>query len=1266
MEPDTPTTLKIAFPADLPVSRHRTLIREAVADHQVVVVCGDTGSGKTTQLPKIALELGLGEKGKIGCTQPRRIAATSVAKRVADELKVSLGQEVGYQIRFQDNTSSKTVVKFMTDGILLAETRGDPRLKQYEAIIVDEAHERSLNIDFILGYLKRLLPSRPDLKIIISSATLDAELFSDFFGEAPVLQVEGRTFPVEDEFQPPLHSRERLADQIARASEWLREIDPLGDTLIFLPGEREIQEAEELLHGRKYPNTEVMSLFGRQAGGDQQRIFQPRPRSRRLILATNVAETSLTIPDIRFVVDSGLARVNRYDPRAGIQRLQVEQISQASARQRRGRCGRVSEGICVRLYDEEEFEEMRPYSDPEILRSNLAGVVLQMEHLNLGDPLKFPFVDPPQPKRVSEAYRVLEEIGAIHRKRGLTEVGETLARLPLDPRVGRILIEADREECLAEALILASALTIQDPRERPKEAREAADQAHARFRDQSSDFTGWLKIWFALQENRKSNNSLRRFCAKNFLNYRRVQEWFSLHRELSDTLRRLGWKWDRKKTLTDPDGSFHEPIHRAVLAAIPSQIGLNLGKKQGYKGARDQSFSIHPGSGIFRKAPTWIMAFEMVETAKLYARNGSRFDPAWMEKVAPHVCRHRYTKPHWVPEQGAVYAEEAVIAFGLPLVEKRRIHLGKIDPPKAREIFIWEALVHQNTRSPLPALTQNRLIIERVQSLEHKMRRRDGLLFPQAIFEFYSERLPQDLCTQKAFEKWASSQSTETLELTLEDCMIPQMEPIDESAFPENLNGYYPVTYRHDPSLSSDGLTISIPLADLPRLPDWFGDWLVPGFLEEKLQFVLRSIDKHIRQLLPPMANVSADFLAEWEGYEPECGLLEAILSHIESFYETTIAADAFSLGRIPEYLKARFEVLDDDGNVMKSGRDLQELRAELAPQLESRFSTLVEKKRQARPIRSYDFTEMLEPISLDSSTSGFIGLLPTKTVPEETIFPAEFCARWFYPVGLSTLVRQLEKDRIGPLEKVLFSDSRAQPQSPPSPSPARDSFNSLEAAFGGAPTKTSVKPKPTKKSEYLSADSAALLVRVGAAPHRNRSDLVTLVLLESLGNPLPLSGAEVREKLQTADLFETAIRLCSILERILDSVRSIEPILQRSDPGYEDSLLDAREQFRHLLRAGWIAESFAGGLPRIEVQFRGLSTRLTRMFGGPPDRDYQKMNRFYQEFEKLKSELVVPDSPKCCGHPHPSEVDLEFRALEAQLRLKHFAPEFAHELRNR
>ena len=928
--------------------------------HQVVIVCGDTGSGKTTQLPKIALEMGRGSKGKrIGCTQPRRIAATSVAKRVAEELQVELGREVGYQIRFEDRTArDTTVVKFMTDGILLAETRGDQSLRQYDTLIIDEAHERSLNIDFILGYLHRLLPRRPDLKVVISSATLDAKTFADFFDDTAIIEVEGRAFPVEDVYQAPLNNYEKLADQVLRAAEELGRFDPLGDTLVFLPGEREIRDVAELLEGRRLPNTLILPLFARLAGKAQQQVFKPTPHQRRIILATNVAETSLTIPDIRSVIDSGIARVNRFDPRVGIQRLQIEDVSKASARQRRGRCGRVSDGVCVRLYDEEDFADRPDFTDPEILRSNLSGVVLQMEHLGLGDPLEFPFVDKPQPKRITDAYKTLEEIGAIWKngkERGLTDIGKTLARLPLDPRVGRILIAADEEDCLSEGLIIASALTVQDPRERPREKQQQADQAHAKFRDKRSDFTTWLNWWHAIEKARNnSNNSLRKFCQANFINYRRLQEWLNLHRELRSSLRSLKWRLpDPKRPLDDPADTYSEPLHRAILAAIPSQIGYNLGKKLGYKGAANKVFFLFPGSGVFANAPAWCMAFEMVETAKLYARNVAMFDPAWMEKVAPHCCRYRYSNPHWSAEQGAVYGEQSLIAFGLTLIDKRRVHYGRVDPAEARKIFILEALVNGETKSPLPALKRNIETIRSAEKLEHKLRRHGGLLHPNSVIAFYEDRVPKEVHTQKQFEQWASKQPEGALDLTLDDCIIPQSEPLIPNNYPDEIfstdgNSLFQLSYLHNPSEPADGITVRIPLADLPHLPEWFGDWLVPGWFPEKVAAIFRALDKDLRKLLPSNREVTDHFVDIWHGYAPRCSLIEAVIDFLDTEYNLQTGDHAIDQKRIPEYLRIRYEIFGEKGKVLAAGKDLGVLQEKLAIDVQARFAEV----KQETPLR--------------------------------------------------------------------------------------------------------------------------------------------------------------------------------------------------------------------------------------------------------------------------------------------------------------------------
>ena len=1276
--------MKIAYPEALPVSRKRAEIRQAMEDHQVVIVCGDTGSGKTTQLPKIALEMGRGTKGKrIGCTQPRRIAATSVAKRVADELQVELGQEVGYQIRFEDRTTRElTAVKFMTDGILLAETRGDGQLRQYDTLIIDEAHERSLNIDFILGYLHRLLPRRPDLKIVISSATLDAETFASFFNDTAIIEVEGRAFPVEDVYQAPIGNSDRLAEQVARAAEELARFDPLGDTLVFLPGEREIRDVADLLEGRRYPNTIVLPLFARLAGKAQQLVFQPSRHRRRIILATNVAETSLTIPDIRSVIDSGIARVNRFDPRSGIQRLQIEEVSKASARQRRGRCGRVADGICVRLYDEDDYEARPDFTDPEILRSNLSGVVLQMEHLGLGDPLEFPFVDKPQPKRISDAYRTLEEIGAIWKKgkqRGLTDIGRTLARLPLDPRVGRILVGAESEGCLREGLIIASALTVQDPRERPQEKQQQADQAHAKFRDKRSDFTTWLNWWYAIARARKqSNNSLRRFCQENFINYRRLQEWTNLHRELRASLRSLKWQLpDPKSELSDPADTYSEPLHRAILSAIPSQIGYHQGKKQGYKGASNKVFFLFPGSGVFGAPPKWAMAFEMVETAKLYARNVAMFDPAWMEKVAPHVCRYRYSNPHWVADNGAVYGEQSLIAFGLTLIDKRPVHYGRVDPGEARKIFILEALVNGETRSPLTVLARNRETIAAAERLEHKLRRSGGLIHPGAIIAFYEERVPSDICTQKAFEKWSAGLEPGALDLQLDDCIVPQSEPIQPDSVPDQIastdgESQFELGYLHNPAEPADGITMRIPLADLPHLPDWFGDWLVPGWLPEKVAALFRCLDKDLRKLLPSNREVTEHFIDIWQGYVPRCSLIEAILDFLDSEYGLQTGDHAFDRRRIPAHLTMRYEIVGDNGKVLGSSRDLGALQEKLAVDVQARFADIKQESRfEKSRLRRWSIGDLPERVELDRHTTGFPGLHTSAAL---RLWPSADCAAWQHRFGVAALYAIAEPGRVADLEKALFSGGRGQAQAQvpkaakqrPKSVKEPDNFNSLAAAFGGlqgSPGKPARQDTESGSAPIgggrpaghdLSGAEILLLAQLGEDPRRNRADLVTRILIDTLGSPLTEAGWEAAVRDARAGLSDTAAGICASISKILTSAESISLLLEEQRPGYGESLEDARQHFGQLLAPGWLLHA---ELDSQLLGLRGLELRLTRMFGSPPAKDLAKLERY----RTAAADVWALEAECACGEcAVPAALGEQFAADES-LRLREFAPELRH-----
>lgn len=1194
---------------------------------------------------------------RIGCTQPRRIAATSVARRVAEEVEVRLGDEVGHQIRFEDRCGPRTQVKFMTDGVLLAETRSDPLLRQYDTIIVDEAHERSLNIDFILGYLKRLLERRRDIKVIVSSATLDVEAFARFFGSAPVIPVEGRTFPVEDVFMPPLRENERLADQVLRAVEWLGELDRFGDTLVFLPGEREIRDATDLLQGRKLPSTMVLPLFARMAASDQQEIFRPRPTMRRVILATNVAETSLTIPDIRSVVDAGLARINRYEPRLGIERLQVEPISKASAFQRRGRCGRVSEGICVHLYSEEDFEERADFTDPEIRRCNLADVVLQMEHLGLGDPLKFPFVDPPQPKRVAQAYQTLEEIGAIRKRGGLTQIGHELARIPVDPRVGRLLVEARREGCLREALVVASSLSVQDPRERPQDRQEAADLVHGKFKDPRSDFTGWLRWWHGLDEAaRKSNNALRRFCQEHSLNYRRTQEWRSLYRELREVLEEMRWDLPADKTpMSDPQGTFSEPLHRSVLAAVPSHIGFKEPKLPGYHGAGGRNFFIHPGSGTQGKGLTWILAFEMVETARLYAREVASFDPAWFEKVAPHLCRFRFSDPEWDPVHGAVYGKESVMAFGLVLIEARRVHYGRVDEAKAREVFIWEALVNGQTRSPLVAMKENRERFAWVRGLEQKLRRRDGLLFPQGIFGFFDEKLPKDCCTQKAFERWAS-RDPESVVVPVEDCMVPLMEPVEEEDYPDSLwipelERSLELRYRHDPGEDDDGMSLIVPVAELGKLPDWTGDWLVPGWLPEKVAALLRALDKNLRERLPAVSDLVEQFLADWEGYEPQCSLMEAVQDLVQTGFSQHVPADSFDLERVSRHLWMRFEVVGEKGERLATGRNLRELRNRLHGVIQERFERAV--AFAERRVKSWDWEEIPEQVSVEGGMEGYPALCDQGESVFLRVFATAACAQERHRWGVAKLWLLTHAAEARRLRRELFEPSASGGRVSGGRHGSSSELNSLSAAFGerassrtGAGNRAALLSRaaaPWSREEVLALD------HTGSLPRENREELALAILMQAMGD------APVRKKEQFETIgngvFRAREEVLGPLGDILRRQKTIRELLAAlREPGYAESLEDAREAWRAFFEAGWMRWAGAVGWRRYALAVEGLEARLQRMIAGPPAKDLGKMERYWSGAE---------EPVNCrCGERHPIPDARDGWLRENGRRLREFAPE--------
>ncbi|HWU83594.1 MAG TPA: ATP-dependent RNA helicase HrpA, partial [Methylophilaceae bacterium] len=1021
---------KPQYPEELPVSGKKDEIAAAIQKHQVVIVCGETGSGKTTQLPKICLDLGRGVAGMIGHTQPRRIAARSVASRIAQELQSPLGETVGYKVRFNDKLSESSYIKLMTDGILLAETQGDRFLNAYDTIIIDEAHERSLNIDFLLGYLKQLLPKRPDLKIIVTSATIDADRFSRHFKGAPVIEVSGRTYPVEIRYRPlgkpgfmakeidsddseedlellgqDLMGVKRKARIEAR---WLQEDDEEeaieeaildaaddllrlgdGDILVFLPGEREIRDVAD--HLRKYQgrsaklrHIEVLPLFARLSIEDQQKIFR-RSNTTRIVLATNVAETSLTVPGIKYVIDAGLARVNRYSPRAKVEQLQIEKISQAAARQRAGRCGRVSNGICVRLYSEEDYNSRSEFTDPEILRSSLAAVILRMAALKLGDVADFPFIEAPSSRLINDGYQLLQELGAVDAQRQLTEVGSQLARLPLDPRVGRMILAAKKEGCLREILIIASALAIQDPRERPMDKREAADQAHAKFAHESSDFMSFLKLWNFYEDafkHKKSNKELLNKCHQNFLSFLRMKEWRELYWQLEEIAQDMAFKLN-----TEEAG--YDAIHRALLSGLLGNIGFKDGEADTYQGARGIRFSIAPGSVLKKSRPKWVMAAELMDTTKLYARCVAKIEPDWIEPLARGLTESHYSDPRWDRKPAQVIAWELVSLYGLTIVPKRRVHYGPIDPNESREIFIREALANMEFDTRAPFFAANKRLIAEIEELEHKARRQDVLVDEHVLFAFYDSRVAQDIVNGAGFEKWreeAEKGNPRLLYLTKDDLMRHGAAGVTEAQFPETfeLDGVtVPLKYRFEPGHVLDGVTATIPLALLNQLDPTRAEWLVPGMLREKVTYLIKALPKTFRRVCVPVPDFVTAFLediSKHPSFQRKQESSQSVEKHMDSGVRRNDSTESLPLlqtlaafiqqrtglklgvddwkDAVPDHLLMNFRVIDEKQRELGMGRHWNALKQQLgqAAQLTFRSATLdIEKSG----LKQWDFGDL-------------------------------------------------------------------------------------------------------------------------------------------------------------------------------------------------------------------------------------------------------------------------------------------------------------------
>lgn len=1168
-----------AFDQPLPVIERRQEIGTTIRDHQVIIVCGETGSGKTTQLPKICLELGRGVAGLIGHTQPRRIAARSVANRIAEELNSDLGQIVGYKVRFHDRVSPNTYIKIMTDGILLAETQGDRFLEQYDTLIIDEAHERSLNIDFLLGYLKQLLPKRPDLKVIITSATIDTERFSRHFNTAPVIEVSGRTYPVEIRYRPPYGEEEQQERDLQQAL--LDAVDELsrlgsGDILVFLPGEREIRETAEALRKHHPPHTEILPLYARLSAAEQNRVFKPHS-GRRIVLATNVAETSLTVPGIHYVIDPGLARLSRYSVRSKVQRLPIEKISQSSANQRAGRCGRTAAGICIRLYSEEDFLSRPAFTDPEILRTHLASVILQMKTLNLGAMENFPFIDPPPTKMINDGLRLLEELGALDETQNLTATGRQLAQLPIDPRISRMVLAGGELRCLSEILIIASALSIQDPRERPLDAQQAAGKAQARFQDDRSDFLSYLKLWenFHQQRAHLSQNKLRAYCREHFLSYMRLREWHDIHQQLKLLTINIGFRPNQV-------AADYEAIHQALLAGLLGNIAFKP-EKDHYLGARNIKLQIFPGSALFKKRPKWIMAAELVETSRLYARCVAKIEPEWIEPRASHLIKRSYFDPHWEKRPAQVAAYERVILYGLTIVSRRRIHYGPLNPEEAREIFIREALVNGDYETRAPFFRHNQELFEEIEALEHKSRRRDVLVDEETLYQFYAARIPAGIYNGAGFEQWRQEterKNPRLLFLSREDLMRHEASAVTAEHFPDQiiLKGIsFALSYHFEPGHPLDGVTLTVPLPVLNQLEGSRFQWLVPGLLKEKIICLIKALPKALRRNFipaPDFAEACAQALSPQQG-----PLLEVLARHLQTMTGVAVSTALWQDTALPPHLQMNFRLVDEKGKELAMGRDLAALQQAWASKAERSFRGWEDDDLTREGLTQWDFGDLPEQVELerhgltlkgypalqDKGTSVSLVMMDSAKTAQET---TRLGLRRLFMLALPQQIKYLRKNLPGIREMCL-----------------RYTRIPLAPWGKGAPSRFSCESLKDELVEGI-VDRTFILDR-----------------------PL-VRGAEAfaaRKEKGRNDLMNTANEFCHLIGEILAEYHEVAKQLGGNLPlTWLHSINDAREQLAYLVYHGFISQTPPVWLVHLPRYLKAMRLRLAKLQENP-GRDKQR-----------------------------------------------------------